>query len=383
MRILRTIALLLLLVETPPAANASVFVTGEVPDWDQPYTYVGAPHGPGPNPAPGAVDPYDAWCGPASASNLLGHWEDVRGVPSADGVTFALSTPPNAPIPWPGPPIWHDWDLGSLRPPPGPTPTSESDVAWFMDTNASGSTLRSNGPHSGTYTKDLHVGLAELLVHAAVGSPGIGLWTTGTRAGSFALGTDASGAAATPHASAASAFAEIVGEINANRTAIVTWLHWNVSMVGSLPPSMGAMDESQFGGDYYTFNAGPPPADPWGNDEVWPEDPIDPLQNLGHIVTAVGYIPAGGPDDINAPGNPTDWVIVHDNVAGTHRNVIVPLTAAEYASVWVANTNAQRVGDLPMPIPSMAFAGRLALVAVLLAASLPVAWRLSRRRAER
>jgi hypothetical protein len=144
---------------------------------------------------------------------------------------------------------------------------------------------------------------------------------------------------------------------------------------------MGAMDESQFGGDYYTFNAGPPPADPWGNDEVWPEAPLDPQLNLGHTVTAVGYINAGDPDDPNAPGNPTDWVIVHDNVGGTARNVIVPLTATEYTAVWVANTNAQRVGDLPVPTPSMALGGRLTLVALLLAASLPVAWRLSRRRA--
>lgn len=59
------------------------------------------------------------------------------------------------------------------------------------------STSRGNLPHIGTYTKDLHVGLAELLGQAAGLMPGVGSWTTGTRGATFALGTKAGGGAAT------------------------------------------------------------------------------------------------------------------------------------------------------------------------------------------
>ncbi len=358
------------------AQAAAVFVSGEVPDWNQPYTYVGPPDGPGPNPTAGA-DPFDAWCAPASASNLLGHWEDVRGVPVADGVAFSV---PGAPIPWPAPPIWHDWNLGDPRPAPGASPAPmDADVGWYMDTNNSGSTMRANLAHVGTYTKDIHVGLRDLIVQAAAGAPGVGIWSTGTRGASFALGSESSGVLATAHPSAASAFAEIVTEINANRTVLVSWSHWNVGLQGTLAALPGASDESQFGGDYYGFLAGPPPADPWGNDEEWSEGGQDPKLTLGHVTTAVGYIAAGDPDDINAPQNPTDWVIVHDNAAGTARNVIVPLTAIEYAANWVANTNANQ--QVAVAVPLLTTTSRFALAAlfIALAVAMTVGWPRSSR----
>lgn len=353
---------------------AAVFVSGEAPDFDQPYTYVGPPHGPGPNPGPGP-DAFDAWCAPTSASNLLGHWEDARGVAVGDGVPFAMSIPPFAPIPWPAPPIWHDWNLGSMRPAPapGPPPMTPVDAGWFMDTNNSGSTSRGNGPHVGTYTKDIHVGLLDLFSQIATATPGVGTWTTGTRGAAFALGLDSTAAPATPHVSAAAAFAEIRSEIDKNRTLIVTWAHWNITAGPLLAPLPGS-GEAQYGGAYYTFVVGPPPADPWGNDEVWPEEVEDPSLNLGHVTTAVGYIPAGDIDDINAPlGMPTDWVIVHDNVPGTPRNVIVPLTASEYAGVWIANTNAVRTP--PPQIPALSDVIWFASVALVMATSLVVAMR--------
>jgi hypothetical protein len=128
---------------------------------------------------------------------------------------------------------------------------------------------------------------------------------------------------------------------------IVSWRHWTLSAsVGTPSPNLAANDESQFGGSYHTFlTAG---GDTSGNNEAWEEN-INPQLNLGHIVTAVGYIPAGDADDINAPGMPTDWVIVHDNFSATARNVIVPLTAVEYANDWDANTTVSH--SLPVTIP--------------------------------
>lgn len=343
---------------------SAVFVPGDVPDWNQPYQYHPLPAGPGPDPNPAGFDPFDAWCTPTSASNLLGHWEDVYGFPVSDHLPFPGS------LPWPGPPLWHDWNLGDPRPAPGVAPVGiDGDLGWFMDTNNTGSTLRSNGFHIGTFLKDTHVGLAELLVQAASLTSGVGTWTTGTRAPSFALGLDSSGATATAHPTAASAFAEIKGEIDAGRTILVTWSNWNIVPGPLLPPS--GVGEASYGGAFHTFLGGPPSPDPWGNGEDW-EVPGDPGLYLGHVTTAVGYIVAGDPDDPNAPGNPTDWVIVHDNAVPTPRNVIVPLTASEYGTHWVGNTNANRV----IPLPALGPFGLLVLCLALIA----TAWWISSRR---
>jgi hypothetical protein len=328
-RVNATVVTLTTLIATSASAGA-IFVQGEVPDWNQPYTYVGPPFGPGPNPAPVPGDPFDAWCGPVSAANVLGHWEDVRAVWVADGVPWMLPVPPAPPWP-PGGAPWHDYSLNDTRPAPGPNPAIATDAGWYMDTNNSGATARANAAHVGTYTKDIHAGLQDLLGTLSHG------FVTGTRARLYGLGTDSDGTPATSHPDEISAFEHIVREIDANRSAIVTWRHWTLlPPSGSLAPNLAAGDESQFGGDYHDFDN--PGSDTSGNDEVWEEDLGNPQQNLGHITTAVGYVRMGDPDDINAPGNPTNWVIVHDNHAATHRNVIVPLMAPQYATDWDANT---------------------------------------------
>ena len=70
-----------------PASSVVVFLVKDAPDWNQPLSYA-FPNGPGPNPSPG-LDPYDAWCAPTAAANLIGYWEDGRGVPIGDGMPFA------------------------------------------------------------------------------------------------------------------------------------------------------------------------------------------------------------------------------------------------------------------------------------------------------
>lgn len=341
-----------------PAQGAATYVQGLVPDWDQPYLYA-MPNGPGPDPTPGAPDPFNAWCAPAAASNLLGHWEDVRSVPLADGSAF------------PGTPAWlavdwHDRGLDGGRPPPGPA-GAITDVGWFMDTNNIGDFARGNVAtgHLGTYVKDIHAGLGDLLNLLSTG------WTTGARGKTFALGQNSSGAPALPHPNAASAFAEVVAEVNANRTLLIAWSHWNISIAGHPPPppQPGIFPESEEPTEFYNID-GFIPADPWENDEIWEPNPENPGLSLGHVTTVVGYIPAGDPDD---PGvltaTPTDWVIVHDNVAGTPRNVIVPLMAAEYTNAWVANINANTPTPAPMlPLPALiALAAALAAVLVFFA----------------
>ena len=103
-------------------------------------------------------------------------------------------------------------------------------------------------------------------------------------------------------------------------------------------PAVGQSVEADHGGAYYVWNAMPAPG-PNAEDEQWTLDESE--LSLGHVVTAVGYIPAG---DVLDPGPAlgaqglgvaTDWVIVHDNWSTTPRNVIIPF---DWAVNWVANT---------------------------------------------
>ena len=94
---------------------AAVFVSGDVPDWEQPYRYSGgSPNGgPGPDPNPGSgTDPWDAWCAPTSGANLAGHWDDVRSVAVADGTAFPFST-----VTWPNGASWQDYQADGVSRP--------------------------------------------------------------------------------------------------------------------------------------------------------------------------------------------------------------------------------------------------------------------------
>jgi hypothetical protein len=222
-----------------------------------------------------------------------------------------------------------------------------------MDTNRSGATARGNGAHVDTFTKDLHAGLQDLLETLSHG------FVAGTRARLYGLGSDSDGTPAAPHPEEMSAFEHIAREIDANRTVIVTWRRWTLSMppVGSLAPNAGAGDESQFGGDYHLFAT--PGSDTSGNDEVWEEDLEDPQRNLGHITTAVGYIRMGDPDDVNAPGNPTNWVIVHDNATDWDANTTLTHSLPVSVSVDPRDTYLRiDVGDtagdaVPIHLPAL------------------------------
>jgi len=333
------------------AFGAATFVNGLVPDWNQPYTYAPPPPpgGPGPDPNVPGLDPWNAWCAPTSASNLAGHWYDVRNVLVAD-----TTAAPGTTVNWAVGPSWQDYLAdGFSRPAVGGAPpvAPPTDPGWYMDTNNLGA-FRGNGAHAGTFLRDMDVGLLDYLNDHIPGAA-----TTGTQGrGAFAAGLASSGAPAAPHPNQPSAFAEIVGEINSNRTMIVSWAHWNLVPGQQLNPVGGAQDESQYGGRYFTFGSISYPFTDPTTDEVW--NGADGGGSLGHAVTAVGYIPAGDVDD---PTGITDWVIVHDNWPGTARNVIVPLTAVEFANVWVANTNAVVPEPSTLALAAMGLLGLIGL----------------------
>jgi hypothetical protein len=320
-----------------------------VPDWNQPYRYTAQSlnGGPGPDPAIGVVNQWNAWCAPSSGANLAGHWTDYHLAPVADATAYPGST-----VWWTAGPSWQDYlaDGTGARPgpqgAPGPLPVPTTDIGWYMDTNLGilwdnglgvmGGWFFGNFPHTGTYLKDIHAGLGNFLDSQF--STATAGWNTGTRGKMFAAGLDPTGGVATVHGNAVSAFSEVQFEINRNHTLLLSYLHWNlmVAPVADLAPT-GTNTESVSGGSYYVWGQAPGPGVPNYEDEEW--NLHDSELGLGHVVTAVGYIPAG---DVLDAGlmlglGPTDWVIVHDNWWNTPRNVIIPF---DYAVNWVANSTA-------------------------------------------
>jgi hypothetical protein len=161
-------------------------------------------------------------------------------------------------------------------------------------------------------------------------------WDTGTEGKFFAAGMNPTGGVAQVLGDPASSFNEVQFEINRNHTLILSFKHWNIAAaaVGGLP-TVNTNMEAGYGGSYYTWDSPPSPGSPNAEDEQW--NLSNTSTNLGHAVTAVGYIPAG---DLLDPSQalqmpPTDWVVVHDNWASTPRNVIVPF---DFLNNWVANT---------------------------------------------
>jgi hypothetical protein len=339
----------LLMAVLPVAGAVGQTIQGLAPDWHQPYAY-GPPlsAGPGPNPSVGP-DPFDAWSAPTAAANLLGHWEDVRGVPVGDGTPA-----PGTTVGYGGGASWHDYQLDANRPGPGIAPAVPTDLGWYMDTNNSGDVARGNGSdgHVGTYVKDIQPGLQTFLDTVSSG------WTTATRGATIAQGTDVFGNPVTPHADADSAFAEIVSEIDHNRTVLMTWKHWDIEWTGWSTGCGGICPPREAPDSFYSFGdaAG---GDPWGNDESWVGSQ-NPETALGHTVTVVGYMPDWGDPGIltdeNGQSIQSNWVIVHDNVGDTPRNVAVPLRDEEFATVWLANTTA-----VPEPATALLLLSGLAL----------------------
>ena len=193
-----------------------------------------------------------------------------------------------------------------------------------------------NPPHPGTFLKDIRTGLQSYLNsrYTVAG----GGWDTGTEGKFFAAGMNPTGGVAQILGTPVSAFNEVKFEINRNHTLILCFRHWNVAAAAAAPlPAVNTNTEADLGGSYYTWGYDPSPGSPNAEDEQW--NLSNTSTNLGHAVTAVGYIPAG---DVLDPSPLlqlplTDWVIVHDNWASTPRNVIIPF---DWANNWVANTYA-------------------------------------------
>ena len=133
------------------------------------------------------------------------------------------------------------------------------------------------------------------------------------------LAINPQGLPAVVHTNAASAFGEVMSEINTNRPLILCFKCWVPVNTGLTLAATGTNTESALGGTYYMWGTNPPPnIITNAENEDW--NFYNNGMTLGHAVTAVGYIMAGDADDQWAAAGlagPTDWVIVHDNWAST------------------------------------------------------------------
>jgi hypothetical protein len=310
------------------AVAADVYVSGLVPNWDQPYDYPDAFDATGPGAGPGM---WNAWCTPTAAAMMMGHWADVKGVPTTGdaskdgnqaapnvygGVAYALG------------PSWHDYtaDGTNGRPAPGPYPPggvpSETgafapaaavltDIGWYMNTNNLGANNLGVNPgmaHVGTYEGNCAEGLNDFL--SARGSP-----LAGNASTTFVTGL-------TP---VPALVATIKSEIDANRTVLGHFLWWVNPATGPAGPGEGNSantQESQFetatpsGFGHYNFYTSNPGTGPHG--ASW--NGTSGSEGLGHTVTIVGYTK-------DANGNVTD-LICHDDWPTTVRDVQVTVLMA-------------------------------------------------------
>jgi hypothetical protein len=305
------------------AQHSAVYVPGLAPDWNQPYSYGAAGPGADPNPLNPPLPPpdqWDAWCAPTSAANLVGYVQDTLGKPIADGTAYQNTTA------W-GNASWHDYQADSGRPAPGAAyPGSPTDLGWYMDTNRSGAIIGVNGAHTGTYVKDIQIGLQGFLTSIDAN----GGWQSRTQGRNWSMSSNNFLYFATPLGSEAAVFNDIKLQIDAGMPVVVSWLNWNLVATGDPDLQAFGTGESTNSGKYFHWVTTSYPHDETSLGEEW--NGVDTGMGLGHTVLAVGYIPKGTLDDPS--GGLNDWVIVHDNNPLSQRNVIVPLDYTQ----WVANT---------------------------------------------
>jgi hypothetical protein len=306
------VILLACLVVTANAVGpVNTYVSGLVPNWDQPYDYPDAFDGTGPGAMPvNPPQPWAAWCTPTAAAMMMGHWADVKGVPTTgDASADGNQGPGNVygGVGWAAGASWHDYTADGTRPPPAPgpyPPGAQTDIGWYMNTNNLGDNnlvVNIGVPHAGTYVGDCAPGLNNFL--ADRGSP-----LAGNAATTFVTGL-------TP---VPALIATIKSEIDANRTVLGHFLWWVNPGSGPAGPGQGngsETGESQFEAatptsfGHYTFPSSNPGGGP--NGAIWGGSGPD---GLGHTVTIVGYT--------TTAGNVTD-LIVHDNWPTTVRDVQV------------------------------------------------------------
>ena len=264
---------------TMPSQNATVtanFALGtlieNVPDTNQPPTMTLIT----------TVNPTN-FCAPIAMANILEYWDDVANHVNAQNVTAGL-------IP----------------------ETVAEYLAWFMDTNfpIPPNPDRGNGPHLGTKDKDIAPGTLEYARWDIVRNPpGITPTPWPLPAGKLGYNWSVLMNCDTNYTLTLNLYKN---EINNGRPLVVSFDYWNLKPGLNVTDPQSGETISVFDWDTPTSSSSYP-----NPDETWI------YGDIGHAVTAVGYILNWNPDG-PGPLPATDYVIVHDNWATTPENVAVP-----------------------------------------------------------
>ncbi len=323
---IRVFLFLVMLLGSSVPALGQYYVRGLAPDWNQPLDYPDSFDMRGPM----AGDWYwDAWCAPAAASGLIGHWEDVRnrnGLSdgSADGnqsIPFGYRGPR-----WGMGPGWHDYCADGLSTGWGGHPMRGfrpvDDLGVYLDTQGHMSGIY----HGGTYYKDMAPGLNAFFT--AVGTGGAQPAQNMTAA---TWGIDPA-FGGLPEQMLISL---LKWEVDCNRTAIAHFRHWNLNPVGppANPGTGNEIDEYEFEIEEYEFDDWTP----YGmHDEEWND--VEGEDGMGHAVLVVGYM-------LDSMGALTH-LLVHDNYPATARNVQVPVGPELVAITIVQGFNLEIMNPL-------------------------------------
>jgi hypothetical protein len=227
------------------------------------------------------------YCAPTAMVNILGYWDEVMGNSTAYNVTAFL--------------VPHNLN------------TVANYVGWFMDTNNPPNPARANGPHAGTYAKDITPGNLDYVRWDAAHN-----FTIAPPAGKVGHVW----AGANDYCNVAPVgFPFIKAEIDAGRPLVVCYRWWNLMPGTNVtdPQSGKVISVYQFG--VQTYNSTNPP-------EQWNGSYGEGY--IGHAVTCVGYILNWNPLGLGV----ANWTIVHDTWATTPENIAVPWIPPSPAGPW-------------------------------------------------
>jgi hypothetical protein len=262
----------------------------QVPDWNQPSAYVDLYDANG-NP----INAYDGWCAPTAGGNIMGYWEDVRGLAGlADGSVFTgiAGAYPNTPGTWQQG-LWNDGII---------------EMGWHMDT---GNWRTNNGPFppvvGSTAMNDILPGLLSYAKTGWVDPTGV-VKKAYNRSELSGLVTYPRGYTDKSNVALKDMWANYLAEIDAAQPAVVTFDHWvDVTTLDNRITINGHYEaETYFGWD----------------------DRLDP-----HTVVGVGYIDIT-PEVFMNDGT-DEWFVVQDGWQTTGRWVAVPLNGND--NHWLQN----------------------------------------------
>jgi hypothetical protein len=244
------------------------------------------------------------YCAPLAMANILGYWDEVKGLANARNVTAWLS--------------------------PSDLNTVAFFVGYFMDTNniqsSQPSNLRGNDAdgHPGTYAKDITPGGTMDYVRwdalHMFNTPPPPLPTG--KLGYTWTGTD-------DYCNLSPVgFPFIKTEIDAGRPLVICFKWWNLaSGMNVTDPQTGTVISVYQWGDPSHGSLDPPEEWNWGYGEGC----------IGHAVTCVGYILNWDPDGSGTVFSQDNYTIVHDTWATTPQNIAVPWTGAPWNSSHKVN----------------------------------------------